>query len=111
MTDNNITNNLEAKIEKEDDKPKVKKQYQTFKQLYDSNPEFRKRHLEKMKQEAQCECGVSLKRSHLGRHRKSKKHLKAIGFTKATELRAAMEKFMESYMKENLIKIPDINEA
>ena len=103
-----MTENNDIKIVEQ---PKPKKVYATFKQRYDSDPEYRIKHLEYMKTEAQCECGVTVKRCHMGRHKNTKKHRDAMGITKATELRAAMDKFMESFLKDNCIKLPDIKKA
>ncbi len=47
-----------------------------FKEYYDSNPEFRKRHLEKCLTKVVCECGRVTNRCSLSRHKKSKIHLK-----------------------------------
>ena len=46
----------------------------TFKQYYDENPEFRKRHLKKLGEKVTCECGVVSSRNNLTRHKKSKVH-------------------------------------
>ncbi len=36
----------------------VDKKKQTFKEYYDSNPEFKQRHLNKMREPMTCECGA-----------------------------------------------------
>ena len=52
------------------------KKTQTFKEYYDSNPEFRQRHLEKLKEGKECECGCIITRGNFSKHLKSKKHIK-----------------------------------
>jgi hypothetical protein len=52
------------------------KKYKTFADYYKSDPEFRKRHLEKLKEEVECECGFVTAKCNLARHRKNHLHTK-----------------------------------
>ena len=42
----------------------------TFKGRYDTEPEFRKKHLEYMKTKVSCPCGAQVSRSNMSTHRK-----------------------------------------
>ena len=42
--------------------------------LYNTNPEYRKKHLKYMKTKIQCPCGAKTARANMTTHRKSKKH-------------------------------------
>ncbi len=46
----------------------------TFKKYY-SNPEWRERHLTKMKEKVICECGKMVARANITVHKKSKTHI------------------------------------
>lgn len=48
--------------------------YKTFKEYYDEDPEFRKKHLEKLNEKIECECGFVTARCNISRHRKSHLH-------------------------------------
>lgn len=61
---------------KVDKKEKVKKPKQTFKEYYDQNPEFRERHIQKLKAKVTCECGFVTSKGNLKRHMQSGNHLK-----------------------------------
>lgn len=47
----------------------------SFKDYYNSNPEFRKRHIKKMQEKVKCECGMTMQKSNTSRHRKGQKHI------------------------------------
>lgn len=49
----------------------------TFRDYY-ANEEFKQRHLARMKEKIDCECGKSVSRSNLSAHKKTKKHLRNI---------------------------------
>ncbi len=56
----------------------VIKKKQTFKEYYDSSPEFREKHLSKLRERITCECGTSVARSNLYRHNKTNLHAKKL---------------------------------
>lgn len=45
----------------------------TFKDYY-ADPEFRRKHLDKMKQRVKCECGYETSRTNISRHKRSRNH-------------------------------------
>jgi desulfoferrodoxin (superoxide reductase-like protein) len=46
-----------------------------FKELYHSNPEYKKKHLDYVKKKVYCEeCGVYVSRCNIGHHKATKKH-------------------------------------
>lgn len=45
-------------------------------QKYYSNPEFRERHLNYMKEKVICDCGFMTGRNNMSRHKKSRNHTK-----------------------------------
>ena len=56
-------------------KTKNKTKYKTFVDYYKEDPEFRKKHLEKLSERIQCECGFVTARCNLSRHKKSHVHI------------------------------------
>jgi 1,2-phenylacetyl-CoA epoxidase catalytic subunit len=46
----------------------------SFKNYYDNNEEFRKKHIKKMNEKIFCECGFETARSNLYRHKKGSIH-------------------------------------
>lgn len=50
----------------------------SFKQHYDSDPEFRERHLNYVKTRVDCECGGSYIRCGSSKHRNTLKHKDAL---------------------------------
>lgn len=70
--------------EKVNSKPSSK---QTFKEYYESNPEFKKKHREYVKQRVPCvECGKMVPKGNLSAHRKTKKHSQNAATLSATLL-------------------------
>ncbi len=61
---------------------KENKPKQTFKEYYHSNPEFRRKHLEKMLTKVSCECGHIVNKCSLLRHKKSKTHQRQLNAVK-----------------------------
>jgi hypothetical protein len=51
------------------------KKYKTFVDYYKTDPEFRRKHLERLSEKIECECGFTTARSNLSRHRKSHVHI------------------------------------
>ena len=49
-----------------------------FKQYYDSNPEFKAKHIANMIERIDCPCGAKVMRSNITRHMKSKLHVKRL---------------------------------
>lgn len=47
----------------------------SFKEKYDTDPDFKKKHIKYCVEKLKCECGCMVMRSNLSTHRKSKKHL------------------------------------
>jgi len=54
----------------------VKDELLYFKKYYYDHPEFREKHLARMKEKISCECGCVVSRSNLSKHQKSKKHFR-----------------------------------
>ena len=51
----------------------------SFKIYYDNNPDFRKRHLEKLREYQKCDvCNIAVTKSNMTRHTKSKSHQKKL---------------------------------
>lgn len=50
-----------------------KKQHKKFKDYYQEDPEYRRRHLDKLMEKVECpKCGVSIGRCNMTRHQKSR---------------------------------------
>lgn len=49
--------------------------YKTFMDYYNSDPEFKKRHLQKMNEKVECECGFICMKSNLYRHKQGYIHI------------------------------------
>ena len=49
-----------------------------FKMYYDLNDEFRKKHIARMSEKIQCECGLMTHRSNITRHRTGKHHIRSM---------------------------------
>lgn len=52
-----------------------KKVQKSFREYY-ANADFKRRHLDKMKEKIECECGKFITRSNMSAHKKTKVHLK-----------------------------------
>lgn len=50
--------------------------YKTFKEYYDEDEEFKKKHLERLNEKIECECGFITARANYTRHKKSHLHIK-----------------------------------
>jgi hypothetical protein len=55
----------------------IKLPTKTFKDYY-SDPAYKQRHLEYIKQKVPCKCGVITARNNMSTHKKTKKHQKLI---------------------------------
>lgn len=53
----------------------------TFKERYDNDPEFRKKHLKYIQQKKTCECGAVINRNN-SLHKKTEKHKKLMKLQK-----------------------------
>jgi hypothetical protein len=71
---------------------KLKKTKQTFKEYYDANPEFRRKHLDKMLTKVACECGHIVNRCSLIRHKKTKSHERQLNAVKKIDDSDKLEK-------------------
>lgn len=49
-----------------------------FKKYYESNPEFRERHIANMLERIDCPCGAKVMRSNITRHLKTNLHLRKL---------------------------------
>jgi hypothetical protein len=67
---------IEMQEIKNDEKKEIKKG-KTFKDYY-QDPEFKRRHIEKLKEKVECPCGMVVTKSNMSQHRKTKKHVKLI---------------------------------
>lgn len=52
----------------------TEKKYKTFKEYY-SDPEYKKKHLEQQAEKIICDCGVTIAKYNLSRHKKTQKHI------------------------------------
>ncbi|AYV85345.1 MAG: hypothetical protein Satyrvirus11_27 [Satyrvirus sp.] len=76
--------------------------YKTFKEYYDKDPEFKKKHLENMKTKITCKCGFITSKANYYRHKKS--HiciLKREKMKKIEELEEEMKKLKKELKKLN----------
>ncbi len=51
----------------------------TFKYYYDNDDEFKTKHLKKLSERIECDCGFITARCNLSRHKRSHLHIKKIG--------------------------------
>jgi hypothetical protein len=63
----------------EDSHEEKKKKYKTFKDYYNSDPEFRRRHLDYISERVPCECGFVTSRCNLSKHRRCRNHARRMG--------------------------------
>ena len=61
---------------KHDEVAKIVKNKMTFKERYDTDPEYKKKHLAYVKEKIPCSCGVMTSRCNMSNHLKSAKHQK-----------------------------------
>jgi len=79
-----------------------------FKQRYQNDPEFKKRHLDHIKEIITCECGHSVKRGYISKHRKLQKHIKEMGI-KEKEKEIENYKLIEK-LKEEIKELKSMKE-
>jgi len=70
-----IEGNEEQDVEENQDFSSKDKKKQSFKEYYDSKPEFRKKHREQLREKIVCECGSTVSKGNIYNHRKSNKHV------------------------------------
>ena len=63
----------------EADNKKKKNQASSCQVKYKNDPEFRAKHLAKMKEKVMCDCGKEISKSNMVTHQKSHIHLKKVG--------------------------------
>ena len=63
----------------------TKKKYKTFKDYYQEDEEFKKKHNAYMLEKIECPCGATISRCYKTRHLKSKLHQKRLGEKKEIE--------------------------
>ena len=73
--------------------PKDKK-YKSFKEYY-TNPEFKKKHLEYINARVKCECGASIVRCGLARHKRTITHKRGMEATNPELTEELEKKIME----------------
>lgn len=78
---------------------KEKKKYKTFKEYY-ADEEFRKKHLERMKQTTQCKCGKSITRSNMSAHVKTAMHARRMKKLEEEQNNEGNKKLLEILLKE-----------
>ena len=66
--------------------------YKTFVDYYREDPDFRKKHLERLNEKVECECGFITARGNLSRHKKS--HLCVDKMKKINRIRELKEELM-----------------
>jgi hypothetical protein len=97
-TDNNIVNQDQLNVP--DNTVKIPKK--TFKYYYDNFPEFRERHMQKLKEKITCECSCEVSRCNMLRHMKTKKHQKYLALiesVKDKEIKELRDKVAELKQK------------
>ena len=72
-------------------------QKKSFKDYY-ADEEFRKKHLEKLKERVECECGFETSRCNLSRHKKSHTHTDRL--SKKLELKTDTSKELKEMRKQ-----------
>lgn len=84
-----------------------------FKLKYDTDPEFKEKHLKYIKEKINCECGKKLSRSNLSSHRKSKLHMSTVNNKNVheEEINEITKKYIEALemITKNVIKAKTIN--
>jgi hypothetical protein len=73
-TENENTANEPQNAKENEPIQENKKKKFVFKEYYATNPEFRQRHLEKMKEKARCDCGRFINKYSLVQHKRTKGH-------------------------------------
>ncbi len=92
---------------------KEKKPAKKFKEYY-QDPEFKKKHLEKLKVKVMCECGTMISKGNKTNHFRTKKHI--AGVTEANnrkrkeeerekDIEKVIENALKKLVKENKIKL------
>jgi hypothetical protein len=67
--------------------------YKTFKDYYHTDPEFRKKHLERLNEKIVCQCGFETSRSNLSRHMRSHIHIQKMEkINKISELKKELKR-------------------
>lgn len=70
----------------------------SFKQYYYANPEFREKHLARLREHVTCECGCIVSRSNFSKHKKNKKHFrKMVENSSDPEVKKTIEELMTTY--------------
>ena len=57
----------------------VKKYSSNAQELYKTDPEFREKHLAKLKEKIECECGKKISRANMKQHKSTNAHKVAMG--------------------------------
>jgi hypothetical protein len=52
----------------------AKPKFKSFKERYDTDEEYRKKHLAYIKEKVPCECGMMVARNNTTKHRESNRH-------------------------------------
>lgn len=76
MEENKIVNVTKINDIRTQDNKIVCKEIFCFKNYYYDNPDFRERHLAKMREKITCECGCLVSRSNFSKHQNNKKHFR-----------------------------------
>jgi hypothetical protein len=72
--------------------------YKTFAEHYNSDPDFRKKHLAKMCEKVKCECGFVTARCNMSRHKKSHLHIEKMEkINKEKEIREKIENLKKEF--------------
>ncbi len=85
----------------------IKSSSKTFKEYY-SDPVYKQRHLEYVKQKIPCTCGLIMARCNMGHHKKTKKHQKLLKLnnfqTTLDDLKSQTKKLLKKLKKFNIKK-------
>jgi hypothetical protein len=50
----------------------------SFRERYNSDPEFREKHKQYIMTKVECECGCMVRRNYMSTHKKTKKHIELL---------------------------------
>lgn len=74
--------------------------YKTFTDYYRTDPEFKKKHLQRLNEKIECDCGFVTSRGNLSRHKHSHLHVnKILKLNRITELKEELEKLEKEIRK------------
>lgn len=94
-SDNDSDSDSESNSDSSSDESGSTKKKFNFKEYYNSNPKFRKRHLAKMNEKIACNCGRLVARCGLARHKRTKSHASALAVAVTKPQKKTIENLQE----------------